>query len=64
MIFLKITNSLDGKINLLFDHAGSIVKKETAENRGGSGRVLPIIESGKLTISRNIILDKNIPDYE
>lgn len=33
-------------------------------NRGGSGIMKPIEENGMLTIERNIILGKNIPNYE
>jgi len=40
----------------------NIRKKQT--NRGGSGIVKPILKNGMLTIERNIILGKNIPNYE
>ncbi len=40
----------------------SIRKKQA--NRGGSGIVKPILKNGMLTIERNIILGKNIPNYE
>jgi len=40
----------------------SIRKKQA--NRGGSGIVKPILKNGMLTIKRNIILGKNIPNYE
>ncbi|GAA4173714.1 intradiol ring-cleavage dioxygenase [Sphingobacterium ginsenosidimutans] len=39
-------------------------RRNAAENRGGSGIVHPIIESGILTVRRNIILGKNIPYYD
>ncbi len=34
------------------------------KNRGGSGIVNPKVEDGILTIKRNLILGKNIPNYE
>lgn len=40
----------------------NIRKKQ--ENRGGSGIVKPLLQNGMLTIERNIILGKNIPNYE
>lgn len=40
----------------------SIGKKQP--NRGGSGIVKPVLKNGMLTIERNIILGKNIPNYE
>ena len=40
----------------------SVRKKQ--ENRGGSGIVKPFLQNGMLTIKRNIILGKNIPNYE
>lgn len=39
-------------------------KRKTHKNRGGSGIVTPKVENGILTIRRNLILGKNIPDYE
>lgn len=39
-------------------------KRNKAENRGGSGIMKPVEENGILTIERNIILGKNIPNYE
>jgi protocatechuate 3,4-dioxygenase beta subunit len=39
-------------------------RHNAAENRGGSGIVHPIIELGMLTVRRDIILGKNIPDYD
>lgn len=38
--------------------------KTTLKNRGGSGIVSPQAENKILTIKRNIILGKNIPNYE
>ncbi|MEJ5055998.1 dioxygenase family protein [Sphingobacterium sp. MYb382] len=38
--------------------------KNTLKNRGGSGIVSPQAENKILTINRNIILGKNIPNYE
>ena len=40
----------------------NIRKKQ--KNRGGSGIVKPFLQNGMLTIKRNIILGKNIPNYE
>lgn len=40
------------------------IKRNILNNRGGSGIVKPISKSGMLTIERNIILGKNIPNYE
>lgn len=40
----------------------NIRKKQ--EKRGGSGIVKPLLQNGMLTIERNIILGKNIPNYE
>jgi protocatechuate 3,4-dioxygenase beta subunit len=40
------------------------IKRNILNNRGGSGIVKPILKSGMLTIERNIILGKNIPNYE
>ncbi|NCP58768.1 MAG: intradiol ring-cleavage dioxygenase [Flavobacteriales bacterium] len=39
-------------------------KRNKLNNRGGSGIMKPIRENGMLTIERNIILGKNIPNYE
>ncbi|WP_081980938.1 intradiol ring-cleavage dioxygenase [Cellulophaga sp. Hel_I_12] len=39
-------------------------KRDKLNNRGGSGIMKPIRENGVLTIERNIILGKNIPNYE
>jgi len=39
-------------------------KRNKLNNRGGSGIVKPIQKNGMLTIERNIILGKNIPNYE
>jgi protocatechuate 3,4-dioxygenase beta subunit len=39
-------------------------KRGKLNNRGGSGIMKPIRENGMLTIERNIILGKNIPNYE
>lgn len=39
-------------------------KRENRNNRGGSGIVKPKSEAGLLLIERDIILGKNIPDYE
>lgn len=39
-------------------------KRDKLNNRGGSGIMKPIRENGMLTIERNIILGKNIPNYE
>ncbi|MBB4805716.1 protocatechuate 3,4-dioxygenase beta subunit [Chryseobacterium defluvii] len=39
-------------------------RRNRLENRGGSGIVSPKMEDGILTIKRNIILGKNIPDYD
>lgn len=38
--------------------------KDKLSNRGGSGIMKPIKENGMLTIERDIILGKNIPNYE
>lgn len=38
--------------------------RDKLNNRGGSGIMKPIEENGMLTIERNIILGKNIPNYE
>lgn len=38
--------------------------RNRAENRGGSGIVQPKTENGMLTIRRDIILGKNIPNYK
>jgi protocatechuate 3,4-dioxygenase beta subunit len=38
--------------------------REKLRNRGGSGIVQPIEENGILAIKRDIVLGKNIPDYE
>lgn len=38
--------------------------RDRLNNRGGSGIMKPIEENGMLTIERNIILGKNIPNYE
>ena len=40
------------------------IKRDKLNNRGGSGIMKPIWENGMLTIERNIILGKNIPNYE
>jgi protocatechuate 3,4-dioxygenase beta subunit len=40
------------------------IKRNKLNNRGGSGIMKPIKENGMLTIERNIILGKNIPNYE
>lgn len=40
----------------------NIRKKQ--QNRGGSGIVKPLLQNGMMTIKRNIILGKNIPNYE
>jgi protocatechuate 3,4-dioxygenase, beta subunit len=39
-------------------------KRKNAENRGGSGVMKPMVKNGMLTIERNLILGKNIPNYE
>ncbi len=39
-------------------------KRKALKNRGGSGIVAPKLENGMLTMKRDIILGKNIPDYE
>jgi len=39
-------------------------EKRELENRGGSGIVQPILKDGILTVSRDIILGLNIPNYE
>lgn len=39
-------------------------KRKKLSNRGGSGVMTPQEENGIFTIERNIILGKNIPDYE
>lgn len=39
-------------------------KRNKLDNRGGSGVVEPIEDNGILTVERNIILGKNIPNYE
>ena len=39
-------------------------QRNKLNNRGGSGMMKPGEENGILTIERNIILGKNIPDYE
>lgn len=39
-------------------------KRNKLENRGGSGIVNPKEEDGILTIKRDIVLGKNIPNYE
>ncbi|MAB49890.1 intradiol ring-cleavage dioxygenase [Xanthomarina gelatinilytica] len=39
-------------------------EKEELENRSGSGIVQPILKDGILTVSRDIILGLNIPNYE
>ncbi len=39
-------------------------KRKALKNRGGSGIVTPKMENGILTLRRNLILGKNIPDYE
>ncbi len=39
-------------------------EREKLSNRGGSGVMTPKEENGILTIKRNIILGKNIPNYE
>lgn len=39
-------------------------KKENLDKRGGSGIAMPKLESGLLTIHRDLILGLNIPDYE
>lgn len=38
--------------------------KSKLNNRGGSGIMIPIEKNGIINIERNIILGKNIPDYE
>ncbi|MCY1543413.1 hypothetical protein D9M68_792300 [compost metagenome] len=38
--------------------------KNRLPNRGGSGIVNPKVEDGILTIKRNLILGKNIPNYD
>lgn len=50
----------------LFDDDPTLTQKvrNRLENRGGSGIVRPIEENGILTIERNIVLGKNIPNYE
>ena len=40
------------------------IKRDKLNNRGCSGIIKPILEKGMLTIERNIILGKNIPNYE
>lgn len=39
-------------------------KRKNLPNRGGSGISNPILENGILTIRRDLILGRNIPDYE
>lgn len=39
-------------------------KRKNFRNRGGSGKVKPILENGILTIHRDLVLGKNIPDYD
>lgn len=39
-------------------------KRNKSENRGGSGLMKPVNQNGILIIERNIILGKNIPNYE
>lgn len=39
-------------------------KRNKLTNRGGSGIMKPTAENGMLTIKRDIILGKNIPNYE
>lgn len=39
-------------------------KRQALENRGGSGIVKPVSENGILIVRRDIILGRNIPDYE
>jgi protocatechuate 3,4-dioxygenase beta subunit len=50
----------------LFDDDPSLTQaiRNKLPDRGGSGIVKPKMEGGILTIKRNIILGKNIPDYE
>ncbi len=50
----------------LFDDDPSLTQtiRNSLPDRGGSGIVKPKKEGGILTIKRNIILGKNIPDYE
>lgn len=40
------------------------VARKQSSNRGGSGIVTPILENGIWTVQRDIILGKNIPNYE
>jgi len=39
-------------------------ERKRLKSRGGSGIVLPKMEKGILQVQRDIILGKNIPDYE
>jgi len=50
----------------VFDDDPMLTQKEKGEleNRGGSGIVQPILKDGILTVSRDIILGLNIPNYE
>lgn len=50
----------------LFDDDPALTQSQRNKlnNRGGSGMMKPIEKNGILTIERNIILGKNIPDYE
>lgn len=38
--------------------------RKKQQNRGGSGIVKPVFQNGMLTVERDIILGKNIPNYE
>ena len=42
----------------------TVEKRESLENRGGSGIVKPILEHEIMTVKRDIILGLNIPNYE
>ena len=50
----------------VFDDDPMLTQREKGEleNRGGSGIVQPILKDGILTVSRNIILGLNIPNYD
>lgn len=50
----------------VFDDDPSLTqsRRNKLPNRGGSGIVKPIMENGMLTIRRNLILGRNIPNYD
>ena len=52
--------------NILFDDDQLLTQdmRHRLKNRGGSGIVKTNVQDGILTIKRDIILGKNIPDYE